>query len=245
MEYLSPPTTPKKQKLFGTSRHEANAAATISPGTPRSRGAGGSSSSSNSPVAGKAGPPLPSPDRFIPNRAHVDFDYCNSMLSPSECAENKREGKVPAMDKFVSASLLGSGYDAGPSGGSSSKRMIEVFENIAEHETVPEQSFKVRERERDSVYYVAMHLLILLHFRISMHIRILKLILKLTAIYVKCIYTCNQINTQPKMDSDCISAPPKRKTRVIPTTPLKILDAPSKYYCINIYSYRIHIGLVY
>lgn len=112
MEYLSPPTTPKKQKI-----NNGDGGWTCTP-TRRSL-------------------PISSPDRFIPNRAHVDYDYCNSMLSPDHrSVENSRDEarETKQLRKYMSSSILG---------GSGGKRMIEVFENMGEHEPVLENSFKV------------------------------------------------------------------------------------------------------
>ena len=116
MEYLSPPTTPKKQRLFGSpSRTASNGVAAMTL----------------------------SPDRYIPNRSHVDFDYCNSMLSPGSGNENgdteggaAKDKNAQAMDRYISSAMMGGG-------GSGGKRMIEVFECPAEHEPVTEQSLKV------------------------------------------------------------------------------------------------------
>lgn len=110
MEYLSPPTTPKRQKL----------------------GCSGSKTPPGSLVS-------PSPDRYIPNRAHIDFDYCNSKLSPNKPqVENEPDGsrrKVPPMEQYVATAMLG--------GSGTGKRMIEVFEKPAEYELILEKPFKV------------------------------------------------------------------------------------------------------
>ena len=116
MEYLSPPTTPKKQRLLG--------------------------SPSRAAVEGVAAMTL-SPDRYIPNRSHVDFDYCQSMLSPGNVNENgvvegaTKDKKALAMERHISAAMMGGG-------GSGGKRMIEVFESPAEHKLITEPSLKVR-----------------------------------------------------------------------------------------------------
>lgn len=133
MDYLTPPTTPKKQRTRESSGsiqdlHGHIKSATISP-----------MKTENSDSPNRVKDFGQSPDRFIPNRAHVDFDYCNNMLSPSRSSTtNTVEAKKKiTMENYVSSALMSSNKSNG-------KRMIEVFQSADSVASVStESSFKV------------------------------------------------------------------------------------------------------
>jgi cell division cycle protein 20 (cofactor of APC complex) len=137
---MCPPTTPKKrQKRLNESKFtpvkspaKASEKSVIDGPlkSPDSRSPVYSSSTSivSSPPRKVFGP---SPDRFIPNRASVDFDYCNSMLTPSSPMKEQSEKKSDAQKQYTSAVLQAGNKTSG-------KRMIEVFEKKSEAEAMPE-----------------------------------------------------------------------------------------------------------
>ena len=129
MEFISPPTTPKKIKLLPRTREVNQHSSEDKASTPVK--------ASDSPVSR-----ILSPDRYIPNRAQVDFDYCNSMLSPEPESENRPDDTTLPFDKYLSSSLLGPGTEVGSGNIRIGKRMIEVFGASTETETIP-QCFKV------------------------------------------------------------------------------------------------------
>ncbi len=127
MEFMTPPvTTPKRHKHTYNNSNDLSSPSKSTAVIKKSIQSDDKSplrSSVSSDMTVKT-PPRPSPDRFIPNRADIDFDYCNSMLVPSSPIKETEKISSPNGSKNNTSVLL-AGMEANKILG---KRMISVFE---------------------------------------------------------------------------------------------------------------------
>ena len=131
MEFMTPPvTTPKRRKNSNSNDFSSPSKSTVdinNSAEGETRSPLRTSLSSDKTVKS---PPRPSPDRFIPNRADIDFDYCNSMLVPSSPIKDTEKLSSPNGSKNKKSVLL-AGMEANKILG---KRMISVFEKKSNSE---------------------------------------------------------------------------------------------------------------